>query len=110
MSASTSLSRSDCSAVFFVCKARLLIAQRGELLLDGVELAGVGLHLLLLAAHIVQTLNIAADAVFVAGELASLLIGILQGAVVLRDQALLVGDALQLAAAGIAQRAILRCS
>ena len=48
-----------------------------------------------------------ADAIFVGIEVAHLGFDILQRAIVFGDLALLVGDALQLAAAGVAERAVL---
>ena len=60
-----------------------------------VELFGVALHQLLLAADIVQAVDVLADAVFVARKVANLIAIVVESAIVLGDLRLFVGDALQ---------------
>ena len=58
-----------CQRGFLLLQIRLPVAQGSQLLLVRIELARVVLHLLLLSADVVQALDIAADAVFVGGQI-----------------------------------------
>src|ERR1017187_7889119 len=51
---------------------RLAVAQLRELLLVGIQLLGVILHELLLAADVVQAVDVLPDAVFITGQVAKL--------------------------------------
>ena len=94
----------------FLFNSAWLIAQGGQLLLMRVELFGIALHQLLLAADVVQAVDVLADAVFVAGEIANLVAGVFEGMVVLGDLRFLVGDALQLPPSGIAEACGSECT
>ena len=82
-------------------------AETGELLLVGVQLAGVILHELLLAADVVQALDVAADAFLIVRDVRDLGLGVLQGSVVFRDLEFLGGYAVELLAGGVAEIAVL---
>src|SRR3954452_19746920 len=86
---------------------RLPVAQYGEALLVLVELAGIGLYLLLLAADGVQALNVPADSVLVRVPVAGLPLDLLKLAINRGNLRFLVRDALELLAGGRGQAAVL---
>src|SRR4051812_22030151 len=86
---------------------RLPVPQGGEALLVLVELAGIGLYLLLLAADGVQALNVPADSVLVRVPVAGLRLDLLKLAINRGNLRFLVRDALELLAGGRGQAAVL---
>ena len=87
---------------------RLAVAQRGQLLLVVIELFGVVLHQLLLAADVVQAVDIRRMRSSSVGQVANLIAIVFASArsfSAICD--LLIGDALQLAASGVAEGRVL---